>query len=293
MDMITLHNFFEEDIAIIIDALSFTREQILGYYKAISSQVDERVNQPIWDEYSEVVKPIYDKIQFFQEHMGRSFVNVSENYYTSLMEIVASSLVVYRKYLNEIRERTGVTRYSDLGKKVDKILALDGPKKANKELFQKFSLTEKGQSKALANRKNEFFISYQTADKRTAYEIKRLLVKNSELDEKDVFVAHRNIPLSKEWREDILHHLETCTHLIAVCSNNYKCSAWGNQEVGYVMARKDVRIIPLFMEGTEKNNYGFMESFQSLPYSINEANIEQAVKDLLKKVGISARLKSE
>ena len=43
-----------------------------------------------------------------------------------------------------------------------------------------------------------------------------MLVTNSELKDEGVFVAHRDIQLSKEWRDEIVSHLDSCTHLIAM-----------------------------------------------------------------------------
>jgi len=44
--------------------------------------------------------------------------------------------------------------------------------------------------------------------------------------------------MSEVWREDILNHLASCSILLAVCTSNYECSAWGNQEVGIALEKK-------------------------------------------------------
>jgi hypothetical protein len=269
--MINFSNFYEKHTLTIIDALWFTRDVILDYYKKTASKIDPKIQDPIWKEYNEVVKPLYNAKDFLEENINRTFIPLNKEFYHSLMEIVSSSLVIYRKHLEKTQKSTGVIGYGDLIREVDEILSLEGPTKAKKDLYQKFYVTEKGSIREHIKR-TEFFISYQAKDNKMACEIKRLLVSISELNEKDVFVAHRDIELSKNWRADIINHLDSCTHLIALCTENYRCSAWGNQEVGYAMAKKEVRIIPLFLEGTRKEHFGFIEGFQALPYYINENN---------------------
>lgn len=284
--MIQFNNFYETDIKIINDALLFTRAQIYNHYEKLAAKVDQQFQKTIWDEYDRVSASLNNALAFFKENESRPFIPMKEDHFSSLMDIVASALAFYRKHLEEIQRITDVSGYIELIKSVDNILSLGGPQKAKKEIFQKYYPIETQKNNEHLRKKPEFFISYQDKDREKACEMKRLLISNSELDENDVFVAHRDIPLAKKWRDDIIYHLENCTHLIAICTENYKCSAWGNQEVGYAMARKDVNIIPLFWEGTERKHFGFIEGFQALPDYVNEKNLEKAVNEILERVGL-------
>jgi len=208
---------------------------------------------------------------------------MGEEEFLSLMDAVASSLAFYRKKLDETHRITEVERFVELIARVDRILS-HLPKKANKSIFEKYYPKETKDSSEYVKKKTNIFISYQDKDWDIACEIKRLLVSNSELDEDDVFVAHRDIPLAKKWRDDIINHLENCTHLVVLCTENYKCSAWRNQEVGYAMTKKDVKIIPLFWEGIERSRFGFIEGLQALPDYVNEENLEKIVNKIIEQI---------
>jgi len=48
------------------------------------------------------------------------------------------------------------------------------------------------------------------------------------------------------------------------------------------LARKDVKVIPLFFEGSNRSDFGFLEGLQSFPEYIDEENLKDAVNDILK-----------
>jgi hypothetical protein len=282
--MIRAPNFFEKNQVEIIDkALSYTKELMRGYYTTIARLVDQRDQKPIWDECDNEIQQIDDTKKFFKENENRKVILTKKDEFDLHMDTIASSLVAYRKYLGQIQRSTGVSQYGEIVKMVDVILSLGGLKVAKKDNYEKYY---QAQAKAKSQRtikKTNFFISYQDKDHEKACKLKTLLVGSSKLSEDDVFVAHRDIPLSKIWREDIIKHLQICTHLIAVCTENYKTSAYGNQEVGYAMARENVDIIPLFWESTKKEHFGFIESFQAL-LGVKEENLEKVVEDIWKRV---------
>lgn len=124
----------------------------------------------------------------------------------------------------------------------------------------------------------EFFISYSSKDKELASKIGEMLSQKY-----SVFLAHRDISMSKEWRDDILSHLESCSVLIAVCTSNYANSAWGNQEAG-IAIEKGRKVIPLFAQGTNKSRFGFLEAKQGHPHEFTEQNLKNIVNDVIKAV---------
>ena len=125
----------------------------------------------------------------------------------------------------------------------------------------------------------EFFISYSIKDKNIAGKIRDILVNH----DFEAFLAHRDIPISEEWRKDILKHLESCSILLAICTSNYEYSAWGNQEVG-IAFEKGRKIIPLFKQGTNKSRFGFLEAIQGAPNDFTEDNLDKIVSEVIEKI---------
>lgn len=75
-----------------------------------------------------------------------------------------------------------------------------------------------------------------------------------------VFVAHRDIEPSAEWLDEIVAALKSYEIFIAYITNNFKNSAWCDQESGiaYVHNRK---IIPIIAE-KKMIPYGFLNKYQ-------------------------------
>lgn len=124
-------------------------------------------------------------------------------------------------------------------------------------------------SKSVANdskeKGNEIFFSYSTLDKKIAGPIANCL-----RDKKfNVFLAHEDIEISKEWRKTILAHLEKASFLVALLTPNYEKSVWTNQEAGF-MIRKGT-IMPLIVGKTDIKKFGFIELFQGI--RIDEENL--------------------
>jgi hypothetical protein len=230
---------------------------------------------------NEVIRPITDTINFFKENSSRSFISINESDYSYFMDTIRSALEVYRQHLETTQKSTGVEGYVSLIKEVEEISNLGGPSKGKKDTFLKYHGEEQTSSKRVS-----VFISYQDKDAEKACQLKKLLIDNSsKIKEQDVFVAHRDIPLTEEWRKTVIAQLGNSTHLIALCTENYIFSAFGNQEVGYAMA-KNVRIVSMFWEGTDRRRYGFLEGFQALPEYVNDMTLEKTVKQILKKLSI-------
>lgn len=110
------------------------------------------------------------------------------------------------------------------------------------------------------------FLSYNHVDKEIAAEVKVELEKAGF----GSFLAHDDIEVSKIWREEILKHLDSCSALMAIVTENFASSVWVNQEVGAVMA-KGKPIVSLIFAGSQRLP-GFLEMFQGIPVSsINDA----------------------
>lgn len=101
------------------------------------------------------------------------------------------------------------------------------------------------------------FISYSNKDRKAAHEIKAALedfgIKG--------FLAHEDLQVSEEWRDAIIEKLGTARIFIALLSADFKASEWCAQEVGFAVARPEVLIIPLSLDGTVP--FGFISKLQS------------------------------
>jgi hypothetical protein len=101
------------------------------------------------------------------------------------------------------------------------------------------------------------FISYSNANKETAHATKIALRDFGIIG----FLAHEDLQVSEEWRYAIIEELKIATIFIVLLSKDFKASEWCAQEVGYIVSRPDVLIIPLSLDGTVP--FGFISKFQS------------------------------
>ena len=115
----------------------------------------------------------------------------------------------------------------------------------------------------------EVFLSYNTADRSLAGKIGKQL----EALGFAAFLAHEDIEVSVEWRAEILRHLDSCSGLIAIVTENFSRSKWTNQEVGIAMGKGKPVVSLVF--GESGILPGFLESLQGIQAS--EENVEEVV----------------
>lgn len=101
------------------------------------------------------------------------------------------------------------------------------------------------------------FLSYSTEEKVRAAEVKSVIAELGV----NAFMAHDDISVSQKWRDRILQELQAIQVFVPLLSAAFKASAWASQEIGVVIARPDVFIIPTSLDGTVP--YGFIGTFQS------------------------------
>lgn len=101
------------------------------------------------------------------------------------------------------------------------------------------------------------FISYSNSDRKIARETK------SALEDFGItgFLAHEDLQVSEEWRDSIIEKLENAQIFVALLSKDFKASEWCAQEVGFIISRPDVLVIPLSIDGTLP--FGFISKLQS------------------------------
>jgi hypothetical protein len=96
------------------------------------------------------------------------------------------------------------------------------------------------------------FISYSTANKKWSSAVKSALSSVGFQG----FLAHEDLQLSEEWKASIIHELKKANIFVALLSKEFKQSEYCSQEVGFIISRKKVLIIPLSIDGTMP--YGFI-----------------------------------
>jgi hypothetical protein len=119
----------------------------------------------------------------------------------------------------------------------------------------------------------EVFLSYDHEDKAVAGRIKEELATLGF----SAFLAHEDIEVSAEWRSEILKHLDNCSTLVAVVTENFAKSVWTNQEVGFVLG-KGKPIISLVFGETAEMLPGFLESLQAI--STSNGSIKDAANQI-------------
>ena len=100
------------------------------------------------------------------------------------------------------------------------------------------------------------FISYATTDRVQAAAVKNFLSSIGV----DCFLAHDDLGVSEEWKQRILEELQRMDVLVALLSKSFKGSDWAPQELGFAIARPDVPIITLSIDGTVP--FGFISHLQ-------------------------------
>lgn len=121
------------------------------------------------------------------------------------------------------------------------------------------------------------FISYASQEKQLAGKLKYSLVHYCGFD---VFLAHEDIPPSKEWEQEIMQAIRACDYFIPLISESFRMSAFTDQEVGAAICLGK-RIIPVKLG--DINPYGFMTRYQAFQYRINRVGrMEMELDNMLK-----------
>lgn len=101
------------------------------------------------------------------------------------------------------------------------------------------------------------FISYAHEDGEHAGQAKRVLAEVGI----NAFLAHEDLNVSEQWRGRILEELRRCDLFVALFSAHFLSSKWALQEVGFIIARPEVLVAPLSIDGTVP--CGFVSHLQS------------------------------
>lgn len=120
----------------------------------------------------------------------------------------------------------------------------------------------------------KFFLSYVHEYRNLARKIKDALEENGS----KAFLAHEDIVVSSEWREEIRKNLNSCSGVIAIVTPGFDGSPWVNQEVGIAIGKRKP-VVPLAF-GIELSRLpAFLESLQGV--RLTEENAKTSTKQAL------------
>ena len=117
------------------------------------------------------------------------------------------------------------------------------------------------------------FISYSVVEKQFAGAVKQALESLSV----ECFLAHEDIQVSEEWKARILKELHAVDVFVAVLSAKFKASEWCSQELGFIVSRPEVLIVPLSIDHT--NPYGLISHLQG-QYVSDEGTLPELIEGL-------------
>jgi hypothetical protein len=122
----------------------------------------------------------------------------------------------------------------------------------------------------------QVFVSYSSDDKFLAGRIK----SNLEDYGLSVFLAHDDIPPTRDWQEEISKHLRECDVFIPILTGSFRQSNWTDQEVGMAFGLEKL-IIPLKVD---TDPYAFIMKLQAGKLDVRNlsrscSNIISVLKD--------------
>jgi len=271
MPRLLVSGFNKPSVDIIVDALSFVKSLIKKYAQEKKLLVDEVHHHIIDSETESIIVKIENYAQLLKDTADLHF-QIEERSYYELLDIIRSALEVYLQDTLQAKEKTGLSSFDTKIAEIRRLINLESLKNRKPDLFTKYYVPSFSMKEG---KKVEVFLSYSHADRNLAGEVAKLLEEKGI----DVFLAHEDINISEEWREEILKHLKNCTLLIALLTPNFKESVWTNQEAGFALGR-GAKIIPLIVGGTDIKVFGFLESLQGI--HVKEDNLPDCIEKILK-----------
>lgn len=102
------------------------------------------------------------------------------------------------------------------------------------------------------------FVSYSVDNKIFGGVVKECLAGHGY----SCFLAHEDLQVSEEWKHRILEELGRADVFVALLSKDFMKSKWCDQEVGFILSRPGVLVVPLSIDGTTP--YGFIDHLQGI-----------------------------
>jgi len=162
------------------------------------------------------------------------------------MDVIRSALELYLREIKEAKAKSSLTGFDSKIQEITRVLSTDAVKRGRTDLYDKYGESVRSRERV------EVFLSYSHNDKVLAGKLAAFL-RECEID---VFLAHEDIAISKEWRDEILRPLGSCTVLLALLTPSFEESVWANQEAGYMLVRME-KVVPLIVGETDIKRFGF------------------------------------
>lgn len=260
--------FFEDTQKTIRKALDFTLEKSSTFYRTRRILTNSAHHDLINKDEEEIKKKIQNATSFL--NTARGPYAMDEKIHQYYMNIIKSALEIYLDDLTIQSKNSGIQSFDAQIVEVRRVLDLDPMKKTESKFFDKFYEKQpKVEAKQL-----EAFISYAQDGKQIGTIIKKKFESSGVL----AFMAHRDIAPSKEWREEIFTHLNSCDLFIALVTSAFIQSPYSNQEVGMALG-KGKRIFPIAIS---EERAGFLEIKQEIRLKgTSDEEIDSVVKKIL------------
>ena len=265
--------FLPESNRIIGEALSFAKSRIEKYGREKKSIVDEAhhglIDKEIENEVARI-KVVEDLIKDYPRNVGI----MPKAHYETVMDIINSALDIYLQDTLEAKAKSGLDAFDMKIQEIRRVANSELLKDRKTNLFDKYFETPVTSPK---RKKVEVFFSYSHMDRVLAGKMAAFLTQRGI----GVFLAHEDIEVSKEWREEIFQHLKSADVLIALLTPNYERSVWANQEPGYMIG-KGGKIVPLIVGETQIKKFGFLEALQGI--SVKEESLVDCFEEILRTI---------
>lgn len=261
--------FDPESSKIILGALSFVKSRIEEYKSEKKMALDKAHHDVIDRELGWEVSYI-EYVEGWVKESRRGFMETEV--YNIVMDIIRSALEIYLRDTLEAKIKSGLNAFDRKIAEIRQIISFACFKDRKTDLYDKYF---EARITSPRGKKGEVFFSYSHKDRVLAGKIAALLADKGI----DVFLAHEDIEVSAEWREEIFKRLERCNVLLALLTPNYEKSVWANQEAG-IMWGKGRKVIPLIVKETDLKKFGFLEALQGIP--IEGENLDDSLGEILR-----------
>jgi len=258
--MVLWHGFYPENSKTILKAIEYTKSVVTRHFENIKLEVEIIHHEEIDNEKNETIERLNDLSIFIKETTGKH-KNTSSDFLRRTQNEIKSVLKTYLLIINNTLSKIDSPALLKEKMFVEEIINRVDYEKYDGRLYVEYIDIK-------YEREKHIFISYSTEDKELAGIVNKILVEKYGFK---TFLAHETIEVSKYWREEILKHLEVCTGILAIVTDNFINSSWTHQEIGYGIGKG----IPIFSLLYTYKKLGFLEAIQGI--TMNNYSIEDAM----------------
>lgn len=240
-----------EDLKVISDAIGFTKIVLHQYYGTKYAGASQFTHEII----NKQRKKIEDDLNEIWGLIGKEphATKWIESERLFVFSKLGSALNLYLIHLNDENTMYPLPESQNRIKNVNDILKSPIFQGLDTHIYDKYYISKQ------ETIPNHLFFSYNINDKEIVGKISKILESKYGYT---IFRAHDTIPGGKIWRDTLRENLTKCEGLVAYVTENFLSSFYAHQECGWVMARKNIPIFPLFLTDTKP---GLLEEWQGKP----------------------------